>query len=312
MTNLFSLTEDNKTMNKLMPKCAFIAILGCPNVGKSTLLNHLLGEKIAAVSKKPQTTRTRITGVLVKENVQYVFLDTPGMHRPKTKLGDNMIRAIKTSSEDVDAVLFVTEAKNEITSVEREMLKKITKECPVILLINKTDTAKKGDILKTIECFTNEFEFASVIPISAQTGDNTELIFTELEPHLPEGDWLFPSDMLTDQPERVIASEIIREKLLRLLDDEVPHGTAVVVEGFEDVRGHLLNVRAEIYCEKEGHKGIIIGKNGAMLKKIGTYAREDMEAFFGVKVNLNLWVKVKENWRDSTALITNFGLNFDE
>ncbi len=299
-------------MDNLTPKTAFIAIVGCPNVGKSTLLNHLLGEKIAAVSKKPQTTRTRITGVLVRENIQYVFLDTPGMHRPKTKLGEGMIRAINTSVGDVDAVLFVTEAKNEVLSVEREMLEKITKACPVILLINKTDVAKKGDILKTIETFTSAFDFAAVIPISASTGDNTELIFTELDPHIPEGDWLFPSDMLTDQPERVIAAEIIREKLLRLLDDEVPHGTAVVIEGFEDVRGHLLNIRAEIYCEKAGHKGIIIGKNGSMLKKIGTYAREDMEEFFGTKVNLNLWVKVKENWRDSTVSITNFGLNFDE
>lgn len=299
-------------MNDLTPRTAFIAIVGCANVGKSTLLNHLLGEKIAAVSSKPQTTRTRITGVLVKENIQYVFLDTPGMHRPKTKLGDNMIKAINTSVGDVDAVLFVTEAKDAVTKIEREMLEKITKSCPVILLINKTDVTKKGDILKTIEVFTKEFEFASVIPISASTGDNTHLIFEELDPHVPEGDWLFPSDMLTDQPERVIAAEIIREKLLRLLDDEVPHGTAVVIEDFRDVRGHLIDIRAEIFCEKAGHKGIIIGKNGAMLKKIGTYAREDMEAFFGIKVNLNLWVKVKENWRDSVAQITNFGLNFDE
>lgn len=299
-------------MNNLTPRTAFIAIVGCANVGKSTLLNHLLGEKIAAVSSKPQTTRTRITGVLVKENIQYVFLDTPGMHRPKTKLGDNMIKAINTSVGDVDAVLFVTEAKDAVTKIEREMLEKITKSCPVILLINKTDVTKKGDILKTIEVFTKEFEFSAVIPISASTGDNTELIFEELDPHVPEGDWLFPSDMLTDQPERVIAAEIIREKLLRLLDDEVPHGTAVVIEDFRDVRGHLIDIRAEIFCEKAGHKGIIIGKNGAMLKKIGTYAREDMEAFFGIKVNLNLWVKVKENWRDSVAQITNFGLNFDE
>ncbi len=299
-------------MNNLTPRTAFIAIVGCANVGKSTLLNHLLGEKIAAVSSKPQTTRTRITGVLVKENIQYVFLDTPGMHRPKTKLGDNMIKAINTSVGDVDAVLFVTESKDAITKLERDMLEKITKSCPVILLINKTDVTKKGDILKTIEVFTKEFEFSAVIPISASTGDNTELIFEELDPHVPEGDWLFPSDMLTDQPERVIAAEIIREKLLRLLDDEVPHGTAVVIEDFRDIRGHLIDIRAEIFCEKAGHKGIIIGKNGTMLKKIGTYAREDMEAFFGIKVNLNLWVKVKENWRDSVAQITNFGLNFDE
>ncbi len=300
-------------MDNLTPRTAFIAIIGCPNVGKSTLLNHLLGEKIAAVSKKPQTTRTRITGILTKENTQYVFLDTPGMHKPKTKLGDNMVKAISTAVGDVDAVLFVTEAKNEITGVERAMLEKLTRqEYPMILLVNKSDTAKKGDILTTIDLFTKEFKFEAVIPISALTGDNTEEIFSELEPFISEGDWFFPSDMITDQPERVIAAEVIREKMLRLLDDEVPHGTAVVIEDFRDIRGHLIDIRAEIYCEKAGHKGIIIGKNGAMMKKIGTYAREDLEAFFGTKVNLNLWVKVKENWRDSVVSIANFGLNTDE
>ena len=300
-------------MDKLTPRTAFIAIIGCPNVGKSTLLNHLLGEKIAAVSKKPQTTRTRITGILTKENTQYVFLDTPGMHKPKTKLGDNMVKAISTAVGDVDAVLFVTEAKNEITGVERAMLEKLTRqEYPMILLVNKSDTAKKGDILTTIDLFTKEFKFEAVIPISALTGDNTEEIFRELDPFISEGDWFFPSDMITDQPERVIAAEVIREKVLRLLDDEVPHGTAVVIEDFRDIRGHLIDIRAEIYCEKAGHKGIIIGKNGAMMKKIGTYAREDLEAFFGTKVNLNLWVKVKENWRDSVVSIANFGLNTDE
>ncbi len=300
-------------MNNLTPRTAFIAIIGCPNVGKSTLLNHLLGEKIAAVSKKPQTTRTRITGILTKENTQYVFLDTPGMHKPKTKLGDNMVKAISTAVGDVDAVLFVTEAKNEITGVERAMLEKLTRqEYPMILLVNKSDTAKKGDILTTIDLFTKEFKFEAVIPISALTGDNTEEIFRELDPFISEGDWFFPSDMITDQPERVIAAEVIREKMLRLLDDEVPHGTAVVIEDFRDIRGHLIDIRAEIYCEKAGHKGIIIGKNGAMMKKIGTYAREDLEAFFGTKVNLNLWVKVKENWRDSVVSIANFGLNTDE
>ncbi|MBQ7897312.1 MAG: GTPase Era [Clostridia bacterium] len=299
-------------MDKLTPRTAFIAIIGCPNVGKSTLLNHILGEKIAAVSKKPQTTRTRITGILTKENTQYVFLDTPGMHKPKTKLGDNMVKAISTAVGDVDAVLFLTEAKNEITGVERTMLEKLTKQgYPLLLIVNKSDTAKKGDILTTIDLFTKEFKFEAVVPISAMTGDNVDKIFLELEPFISEGDWMFPSDMITDQPERVIAAEVIREKMLRLLDDEVPHGTAVVIEDFKDIRGHLIDIRAEIYCEKPGHKGIIIGKNGAMMKKIGSYAREDLEAFFGTKVNLNLWVKVKENWRDSVVSITNFGLNSD-
>ncbi|MBE6701093.1 MAG: GTPase Era [Ruminococcaceae bacterium] len=300
-------------MDKFTPRTAFIAIIGCPNVGKSTLLNRFLGEKIAAVSKKPQTTRTRITGILTKENTQYVFLDTPGMHNPKTKLGDSMVKAITTSVSDVDAVLFVTEAKGNMTSIEEGMLEKLKKSnYPVILLINKSDIAKKGDILTTIDLFCKKFDFAAVIPISAETGDNVEVIFDELEPFITEGDWMFPSDMITDQPERVIAAEVIREKMLRLLDDEVPHGTAVVIEDFRDIRGHLIDIRAEIFCEKPGHKGIIIGKNGAMMKKIGSYAREDLEAFFGTKVNLNLWVKVKENWRDSIASITNFGLNSDK
>ncbi|MBE6649803.1 MAG: GTPase Era [Ruminococcaceae bacterium] len=300
-------------MDKFTPRTAFIAIIGCPNVGKSTLLNRFLGEKVAAVSKKPQTTRTRITGILTKENTQYVFLDTPGMHKPKTKLGDSMIKAISTAVGDVDAVLFVTEAKGEMTSIEEQMLTKLQKQgYPIILLINKSDIAKKGDILTTIDIFTKKFTFASVIPISAETGDSVDIIFDELEPFVAEGDWMFPSDMITDQPERVIAAEVIREKMLRLLDDEVPHGTAVVIEDFKDIRGHLIDIRAEIYCEKDGHKGIIIGKNGAMMKKIGTYAREDLEAFFGTKVNLNLWLKVKENWRDSVASITNFGLNSEE
>lgn len=300
-------------MDKFTPRTAFIAIIGCPNVGKSTLLNRFLGEKIAAVSKKPQTTRTRITGILTKENTQYVFLDTPGMHKPKTKLGDSMVKAISTAVGDVDAVLFVTEAKGEVNSIEEQMLTKLTKQgYPIILLVNKSDVAKKGDILTTIDAFAKKFEFASVIPISAETGDNVDTIFTELDPFIAEGDWMFPSDMITDQPERVIAAEVIREKMLRLLDDEVPHGTAVVIEDFKDIRGHLIDIRAEIYCEKEGHKGIIIGKNGAMMKKIGSYAREDLEAFFGTKVNLNLWVKVKANWRDSIASITNFGLNSEE
>ncbi len=300
-------------MDKLTPRTAFIAIIGCPNVGKSTLLNRFLGEKIAAVSKKPQTTRTRITGILTKENTQYVFLDTPGMHKPKTRLGDSMVKAISTAVGDVDAVLFVTEAKGEVNAIETQMLERLTKQgYPIILLVNKSDAAKKGDILTTIDAFTKKFEFASVIPISAETGDNVDEIFKELDPFIAEGDWMFPSDMITDQPERVIVAEVIREKMLRLLDDEVPHGTAVVIEDFKDIRGHLIDIRAEIYCEKEGHKGIIIGKNGAMMKKIGTYAREDLEAFFGTKVNLNLWVKVKENWRDSIASITNFGLNSED
>ena len=290
------------------PKTGFVAIVGRPNVGKSTLLNAIMGEKIAAVSKKPQTTRNRITGILTKKNVQYVFCDTPGMHIPKTKLGDRMIKEISTAVTDVDCILFVVEPEEEIHPAEKQMLDRFRLAGqPVILLINKCDAFKGEIIPKTIALFSSLYEFSAVIPISAMEKENIDVIFEELDPFISEGDWFFPSDMITDQPERVIAAETIREKLLRLLDKEVPHGIAVVIEAFEDVRGHLLKIRAEIYCEKESHKRIIIGKDGSMLKKVGTYAREDLEAFFGVKVNLDLWVKVKENWRDNEVLLNNFG-----
>ncbi|MBE6550906.1 MAG: GTPase Era [Ruminococcaceae bacterium] len=294
-------------------KTAFIAIVGLPNVGKSTLLNKLLGEKIAAVSKKPQTTRTRITGILTKEEKQYVFLDTPGIHRPRTKLGDMMIKEIGTAIADVSCVLFLTEPDGKITETEKNLLLRFKKEKQnIILIVNKTDDCKKGMILTTIDVFSTfakeeGIEFASVIPISAATGDGVEIIFDELEPFMAPGDWYFTSDMITDLPEKKIAEEIIREKILRLLDDEVPHGTAVIIEDFKDIKGHLIDIRAEIFCEKDSHKGIIIGKNGAMLKKIGSYAREDMEAFFNTKVNLNLWVKVKENWRDDQGYLNQMG-----
>ncbi|MEA4832957.1 MAG: GTPase Era [Oscillospiraceae bacterium] len=299
------------TENKITPKAprtGFVAIVGLPNVGKSTLLNTLLGEKLAAVSKKPQTTRTRITGILTKENIQYVFLDTPGVHRPRTKLGEMMIEEIGTALADVSCVLFVTEPLGQISETERNMLAKLRiQKQNVILLINKIDEFKKSAILTTMDAFSKEFEFASIIPISAKENDGIDIIFKELDPFIGECDWYFPSDMITDMPERRIAEEIIREKLLRLLDQEIPHGTAVVVEEFKDIRGHLLSIRAEIFCEKPSHKAIIIGKDGAMLKKIGTYAREDMEAFFGVKVNLDLWVKVKKNWRDDSSYLNELG-----
>lgn len=294
----------------LTPKTAFVAIVGRPNVGKSTLLNRILGEKIAIVSNKPQTTRTRITGILTKNETQYVFLDTPGMHKPKTKLGEVMVKEVSQAIGDVDCALLLCEADTSIHPADRELLERFDRDgTPVILVINKTDITKKDLILAAIQAYTSEFEFASVVPMSALTGDGADIIFEELEQFVHEGDWFFPSDYVTDQPERQIAAEVIREKLLRLLSEEIPHGTAVVIEGFKDIRGHLLDIRAEIFCEKESHKRIIIGKNGSMLKKIGSYAREDLESFFGVKVNLNLWVKVKENWRDSDVMITNFGFN---
>jgi len=294
-------------------RTAFIAIVGLPNVGKSTLLNRLTGEKIAAVSKKPQTTRTKITGILTKDGDQYVFLDTPGIHNPRTKLGDIMIKEIGTAIADISCALFMTTPGGKITETEKDLLRRFAKEKQnVILLINKVDDCKKPMILTTIDAFSTfakeiGFEFASIIPISAETGESVDLIFTELDPFMTEADWFFEPDMLTDMPEKKIAEEMIREKLLRLLNDEVPHGTAVVVEDFKDIRGHLLDIRAEIFCEKATHKGIIIGRNGSMLKKIGTYARQDMEKFFGVKVNLNLWVKVKENWRDNPGYLSQMG-----
>lgn len=297
----------------LTPKTAFIAIVGRPNVGKSTLLNRILGEKVAIVSNKPQTTRTRITGILTVKETQYVFLDTPGMHKPKTKLGEVMVKEVSQAIGDVDCALLLCEADTSVHPADRELLERFKKDgTPVILIINKTDITKKELILAAIEAYTKEFEFASVIPISALTGDGADIIFDELKPFVHEGDWFFPSDYVTDQPERQIAAEVIREKMLRLLSDEIPHGTAVVIEDFKDIRGHLLDIRAEIYCEKESHKRIIIGKNGSMLKRIGSYAREDLESFFGVKVNINLWVKVKENWRDSDVMINNFGFNIKD
>ncbi|MBP3918442.1 MAG: GTPase Era [Clostridia bacterium] len=291
-----------------MKKTGFIAIVGKPNVGKSTLLNTLLGEKIAIVSDKPQTTRNRITGILTRDDTQYVFLDTPGMHNPKNKLGDYMMRAANDAIADVDVVLYVVEANKHISPTEEELMDKLSRGAiPSILIINKIDIADGEKVGETIRRFTERHDFNAVIPVSAMKGKGIDAIFEELQPFMNETDaWYFPEDSITDQPERQIAAEIIREKILRLTNDEIPHGTAVVIEAFEEKKD-MVSIRAEIFCEKESHKGILIGKNGAALKRIGTYAREDLEAFLGVKVYLNLWVKVKENWRDSAAQVTNFG-----
>ncbi|MBR7164864.1 MAG: GTPase Era [Clostridia bacterium] len=296
----------------LTQKTGFIALVGRPNVGKSTLLNTLLGEKIAAVSRKPQTTRTSITGILTKGSRQYVFLDTPGVHKPRTKLGDMMMKSVGTATTDVCLVLLVVEPMEEIHPIERELLDKFGKmNVPVVLLINKTDLYSPENIIRTIDVFSKEYPLKAVIPLSAKTGDGVEIIFEEAEPFLEEAEWFFPSDMITDQPERTIAGEIIREKILKLLDKEIPHGTAVVIEDFKESE-KLIDIRAEIYCEKASHKKIIIGKDGAMLKKVGSFAREDLEAFFGVHVNINLWVKVKENWRDNEMLLNSLGFKKDQ
>ena len=290
-----------------MKKTAFIAIVGRPNVGKSTLLNALLGEKIAIISKKPQTTRNSITGILTRGEDQYVFMDTPGMHKPRTRLGDYMVKSITTTIGGVDAAILVVEAGAKVTPVEEGLVTRFKQAgMPALLVINKTDRANAGVIAETIERFAVLYDFTSVIPISAQKSDGIEIVLDEAAAFLYDSEWFFDGDAITDQPERQIAAEIVREKLLRTLDNEIPHGTAVVIEDFRE-EDNRLNIRAEIFCERESHKGIIIGKNGAQLKLIGTRAREDMEAFFGVKVYLDLWVKVKKNWRDSAVNVANFG-----
>jgi len=290
-----------------MTKTAFIMIAGKPNVGKSTLLNTILGEKVAIVSRKPQTTRNRITGVLTKGENQYVFTDTPGLHKPKTLLGEYMMKSVGNVADSSDIVMFVVEAGAELNPNETAALDKYQASgMDVILIINKIDKANKLKLLEQIQELSEKYDFHAIIPISALNGDGVELILQELDPLLTESVHFFPEDYLTDQPERKIFAEIIREKVLRLLDDEIPHGVAVSIEDFSEKKG-LLSVRAEIYCERESHKRIIIGKQGSMLKKIGTYAREDAEAIFETKVYLDLWVKVKENWRDRPGLLSDFG-----
>ena len=290
-----------------MKKTGFIAIVGRPNVGKSTLINALLGEKIAIVSKKPQTTRTRITGILTKDENQFVFMDTPGMHKPRTKLGSYMVKTINGTVGDVDAAILVVDSTMRPGDIETGLIDNFKKnKIPALLVINKIDKANAAQIGETIQAYSEIFEFVSIVPISALKNDGVDIVLKESENFLSESDWFFPDDALTDQPERQLAAEVIREKLLRLLDDEIPHGTAVVVEEFTETRG-LLKIRAEIFCERDSHKGIIIGKNGDTLKQIGSYAREDLEKFFETKIFLDLWVKVKENWRDSNFNLSNFG-----
>lgn len=293
-------------------KTAFIIITGKPNVGKSTLINALIGEKIAIVSKRPQTTRSRITGVITKGEDQYVFIDTPGLHRPRNLLGEYMMKAADNASVDADIVLFVVDATTRLNSAEKDALRKnCDSGAKVILVINKVDAIDKGELAEYIYKISSDYDFHAVIPISALQNDGVEIIFEELEPLLVESPHFFPDDMYTDTPERQLLAELIREKILRLTEDEVPHGVAVVIEEYKEDKD-IIKVRAEIYCEKEAHKSILIGKNGAMLKKIGTYAREDAEKMLGAHIHLDLWVKVKENWRDRRTLLADFGYNNEE
>ena len=296
-------------------KSAFIAIIGRPNVGKSSILNKLLGQKVAIVSSKPQTTRTRIMGVLTEGKDQLVFLDTPGMHKPKNSLGDYMVRSINESVAGVDDCLLVTEAGQEIRENERMLIEKVKKlDLPCVLAINKTDTINdKEVILEQIIKYSKEMDFDAIVPVSAETGSKLDELKEELKKFTSEGGHFFPDDTLTDQPEKVLAAEMIREKILRLTEKEIPHGTAVVIERMKmrDDK-NLMDIDATIYCERDTHKGILIGKKGAMLKKISTYARQDMENFFGCKVNLKTWIKVKEDWRNKENLMRSFGFDSND
>lgn len=295
-----------------MTKTAFIAIVGCPNVGKSSILNRLLGQKIAIVSDKPQTTRTKIMGVLTEGDTQLVFTDTPGFHRPRTKLGEKMVQAVSDSVSGVDACLFVVEPEGELRPAELELIEKFKKlKMPVILAINKVDTLPDKEVLMArILELSKTYDFEAVVPVSALRGINMDELLSEMKKLAEESVFFFPEDTLTDQPERVIAAEIIREKFLRNLDREIPHGVAVSIEKMREREdSDIMDIEAVIYCEKDSHKGIIIGKNGVMLKRISTRAREDMEKFFQCHINLRCWVKVKEGWRNREGLIHNFGLD---
>ena len=289
-------------------KTAMITIAGRPNVGKSTLINDLVGEKIAIVSNKPQTTRNRICGIVTRGETQFVFVDTPGFHKARTKLGDYMVHVTQDSIADVDLTVLVVEPIASVGQQEKALLEQIAqRSCPAILAINKIDTVEKESLLAVIAAYSAEAKFDAIIPISAKTGDGVEELLAECGKYAAEGPFLFPEDVTTDQPERQVMAEIIREKLLWCLDKEIPHGTAVEITKFSERDNGIIDIDATIYCEKASHKGIIIGKHGDMLKKISTMAREDCERFMGTRVYLTTWVKVKENWRDSDFLVRNFG-----
>ena len=294
---------------KYTTKSAMITIVGRPNVGKSTLTNTLVGEKIAIVSNKPQTTRNRICAIINRDDTQIVLLDTPGFHKARTKLGDYMVNVVNQSVADVDAIVLIVEPIPSAGPQELELIEKIKQsKCPAVLVINKIDTVQKDQLLAVIAAYSKLCDFDAVVPISAKKHEGTDELFRQLEKYAATGPKLFPEDAVTDQPERLVCAEIVREKLLNCLDKEIPHGTAVVVTKFSEREDtEIIDLDVTIYCEKASHKGIIIGKNGEMLKKIGVAARADIEKFMGTKVFLQTWVKVKDNWRDSDNLLRNFG-----
>ena len=290
-----------------MKKTAFIAIVGRPNVGKSTLMNSMLGEKVSIVSPKPQTTRNRIAGILTNGEDQFVFLDTPGIHKARNRLGDYMMKSVRSSVRSADGVIMIADAGFSPGEIEEKMIKQIKESgLRAILVLNKIDLIRREKLAETISGYAALFDFSAVVPTAAKNGKNVSEVINEARMFLAPGDWMFEGDDLTDQHERQIASEVIREKLLRVLNDEIPHGIAVSIEEFKEENG-MIKIRADIYCEKNSHKGIIVGKGGETLKKVGSFAREDLEEFFGVKVFLDLWVKVKENWRDSDFMLGSLG-----
>ena len=291
----------------MIEKTGIFSLVGRPNAGKSTLTNALCGQKVAIVSDKPQTTRTRITGVLNRDGCQMIFLDTPGLHKPRTRLGDYMVKVINDTVADVDTAVLLVEPVARIGVPEQMLIDRIRQlDLPAVLVINKIDTVEKESLLAVIAAYTQAHDFEAVVPVSAKTGDGLDILVSELEKLCVESPQLFPDGMVSDQPERQLIAEIIREKLLQNLDKEVPHGVAVEIEQMKEENG-VMHVAAVIYCERKSHKGIIIGKNGAMLKKVGASARPEIEALLDSRVFLQLWVKIKEDWRNSPAQIRNFG-----
>ncbi len=289
-------------------KTAIISMVGRPNVGKSTLTNKLVGRKVAIVSNKPQTTRTRITGLLNKDGCQYVFLDTPGLHKPRSRLGDYMVKVVEDTVSEVDAAALIVEPIANIGAPEESLIAQIKAAgIPAVLVINKTDTVKHEDLLAVIAAYAAVHEFDAVVPVSARTGEGLDVLLKEFDKFALEGPQLFPEDMVSDQPEKQMVAEVVREKMLKLLDREVPHGVAVGIEQMETRENGVIAIHATIYCEKASHKGIIIGKGGAMLKRIGELARRDLERDFDAKVYLDLWIKVKEDWRNNQYQMRNFG-----